>query len=154
MPLNDILAQAIDETRHGPSLSTHEAIEAALPRVKEDEEALDQILREGLGKRIKDMVTKELRKRATESAGQGLLPFDQLRKAYALDTDGRMIKNTDALTRGEWERIREIRRKQIEADTAHLKLLDDVTEMVDDIWQPRPELTFGEVKALWFRSAA
>ena len=149
MPLNDIVGQAIEATRKNGRIVLHDAVEFAVPRIKADPEALDRVIRDGLSRQIKTQYTKEIDAVSKEQSGQSSLPFDRVRRAYALDLNGRELKETEHMVRIEWQRIRAIRRQQIVNDMAHLKDLDDADLLLAPLWDANPALTYGEVKALW-----
>jgi hypothetical protein len=152
MALSDIVSQVISDTKDSNgSVRTHDAVERGVPLVKEDDEAVDQCISEALSIRIKNVALNERKKDKTRISG----PDDLfgLRGRHALDTDGRMLKATHALTRLEFERIRQIRRDSLRADEAYLAKLDNAAAVVSPVWDANPDLTFGEVCALLRRAA-
>lgn len=155
--LAEIVGRVVDacQTPDG-SIVTADAVTMALPLVKEDAEACDTLLCEALSKRIKDAAT---RARAAAMDADGRQPSfwgDKLRPRYALDIEGRSLKNTNSLTRLEFERIRQIRRDQLAADAAALAVLDEAATALSPIWDLNPALSFGEVMQVYLsiRSAA
>src|SRR4051812_11155429 len=65
-------------------------------------------------------------------------PF-KLRDGYVLEGGRAEMKRTRYLTQSEFRGLRRIRRKSWAADGRHLKLLDDVDEMLAPIWDVDPE---------------
>ena len=149
--LNDIIGRVIDECDAPDGIDTHRAVDIAFPLVIADEEARDQIIREGLWKRIKDQATRALRRLQADGNAQDeqLDLFGQLKRRYALDIDGRRIKNTADLSRLEFRRLIAIREQQIEQDTAHLKVLRDVESAVSLVWDILPDQSLGRVMAVY-----
>lgn len=144
MPLSDIVSKAIDETKDGDgSIRTHEAVKVGFPLVKGDDEAVDQCISEALAERIKKAAQNE--KNLDKARISGPDDLFGLRTRHALDTDGRMLKATHALTRLEFERIRQIRRESLKADEAYLAKLDNAAAAVSPLWDAHPDMTFGEV---------
>lgn len=152
MSLADIVQEAIAATERDKQIVTHAAVEYAFPIVRDDDEATDQCVREALSKRIKDAATRRDRGSRDNDGDRQPLLFD-LRPRHALDTDGRILKNTRAMTRIEFSRVREIRRKSIIADEAYLKQLDEAAAALSPIWDLYPALTFGEVEEIYRRDS-
>lgn len=149
--LNDIIGRVIEECDKPDGIDTSRAVELAFPLVVADEEAREQIIREGLWKKIKDQATRALR-RLHENGNafdEQLDLFGKLKNRYALDIDGRRLKNTTELSRMELRRLITIREQQIEHDTAHLKVLRDVETAVSWVWDLVPDRTLGEVMKLY-----
>lgn len=147
--LTDIVSEVIaaSQDSEGSLNDRHRAISLGVPLVKEDAEAVDQCIAEALGKRIKDAMTRAPSVAASAPDRQVNL-FD-LRPAHALDTEGRVIKTTRALSRLEFERIRQIRRDQIANDAAYLKRLDEAAVALGPIWDANPALNYGEAEDLF-----
>lgn len=149
MSLADIVQEAIAATEKNEQINTHAAVEHAFPIVRDDDEATDQCVRETLARRIKDVATRREGQSRNKEDHQPVL-FD-LRPRHALDTDGRIIKNTRAMTRMEFSRVRDIRRQSIIADEAYLKQLDEAATALAPIWDLYPTLTFGEAEEIYRR---
>ena len=145
--LNDIIGRVIDECDAPDGIDTHRAVDMAFPLVAEDDEARDQLIREGLWKRIKDQATRALRKIQSDgnSRDEQLDLFGMLKHRYAIDVDGRKIKNTRDLSRLEFRRLIAVREQQIEQDTAHLKVLRNVHAAVSIVWDLLPDQPLGRV---------
>ena len=145
--LNDIIGRVIDECDAPDGIDTHRAVDMAFPLVAEDDEARDQLIREGLWKRIKDQATRALRKMQSDgnSRDEQLDLFGMLKHRYAIDVDGRKIKNTRDLSRLEFRRLIAIREQQIEQDTAHLKVLRNVDAAVSIVWDLLLDQPLGRV---------
>lgn len=84
-------------------------------------------------------------KKVAEAPTQASLPFPGLRAGYAIDVDERCIKNTEDLTRLEFQRLISIREQQIEADRDHLSELRAAQRAVRPIWDAHPDWTFRQV---------
>lgn len=151
--LSDVIGMVVEQ-HMGPngSLNVHAAIDAAVPMLDQDD--VDALVRDALGKRIKDAVSKGV-KAAVErvSSRQFALPFD-LRPAHALDDEGRSMVLTTELSELQFLRIIEIRRKQVEDDTAYLRKLEDAYQSVRPVWSRHPDWTFGQVYSEYERQAA
>jgi hypothetical protein len=153
MSLSDIVLQVIDETKDADgSIPTQKAVTLGLPLVKRDGEAVDQCIKEALSIRIKNVATRE-RNKEKGSAPSDMEDLFGLRPRHALDIEGRVLKATHALTRLDFERIRQIRRESLLADAAYLKKLDDAAAALSGIWDDHPALTYGEACALLRRAA-
>jgi len=154
MSLNDIIGHIIELYDIGNQIETHKAVQAAFPLVLADEEARDQIILEGLSKRIKDMATRAHRKSDDDPDKQTSFFGDRLRQRYALDVDGRVIKDTDAMSRIEFERLIAIREKQMDADAAHLNVLKAAREALAPFWDAHPDYTYGQAEREYLRGRA
>lgn len=122
------------------------AVSAAKPML--DEEDRDALVSEALWKRIKDAACKA-KKAAWRIPSAQIELFPEIRDAHALDTEGRQVMQTDAMSEMQFLRLIEIRRKQVSDDTAYLKVLEDAFRMACPIWRDHPNWTFGDVcKAL------
>lgn len=143
--LNDVISQAIDTVRDARGrVNVHSAVEIALGLI--DDEDGDTLIRAALSERIKraaERGTKAIETAAAEPL-QGAL-FKDLRRAYALDEEGRVVKSTDDLTQLEFERIIRIREQSIESDLAHLKILRQALITVRSLWSSHPDWTFAQV---------
>lgn len=152
MSLSDIVGRAILLCEIDGITKTHKAVEAALALVSEDDEARDQLLREALFKRIKDAATKM--RRVDDEDRQVSFFGDKLRFRYALDLDGHTIKETNFLTRKEFDRLISIREKQITDDLVHLNVLKEAQRQLSPIWDLHPEYTYGEAERTFLAGAA
>ena len=143
--LNDAIGRAIELHDHpGQGIEVHSCVKTAWGLLKDDDESVEILCKEAIAKRIKDKVTNASRNAATASSTQ--LPlFPNLRAAYALDIDGRRLKDTRDLSRMEFKRLIVIRRDQLTADAAHLKHLTDAEREVAALWDASPGKTFGEI---------
>jgi len=150
MSLADIAQKAIGATELNEQSITHAADEYALRIVRSDDEATDQCIREALSKRIKDTATRRDRGGGGSDKDRQALLFD-LRPRHALDTEGRVLKDTRAMIRIEFNRVREIRRKSIADDAAYLEQLDRAAAALGPIWDLYPALTFGEAEEIYRR---
>lgn len=150
--LTDIVSEVISETKDAEgSINTSQAVTLGVPMVRKDDKAVDQCISEALAIRIKAVATRERKKSNTGSRDQ--LSFFDLRPRHALDIEGRILKSTHALTRLEFERIRQIRRESLSADAAYLQKLDNAAIAVAPFWDAHPEATFGEVCDLLRKAA-
>lgn len=145
MSLNDIVGRVIELCDRNGAIDTHKAVQTAFPLVIADDEATEQLVREGLAKRIKDAATK-MNRQSEQAASQASFFGDKLRRRYALDTDGRVIKETEYMQRLEFERLIAIREKSIIDDTAHLDVLKRALVAVAPIWDRNPEYTYGQAE--------
>lgn len=149
MPLSNIIGRAIDlNTIMGVTVQA-KAVAAAVELLRADAEATDEARYVAASRLIHDQATKAMRKVMASSA-QGSLFFGQrLRARYALDTDGRIIKDTDRLTRLEWRRAIQIRMDQLEADKAHLDAMRLADRELSPIWDEYPQKMYGEVERIY-----
>lgn len=146
MSLNDIIGRAVELCQRAGSVDVHRVVNTALPFVMDDDETRDMLVRDALGRRVKDSLTK-LSRAAGDEVKQASFFGDHLRRRYALDLEGRVIKETEFLSRFEFERIISIREKQIVADMAHLEVLKRARDALAPIWDRNPTYTYGEAEA-------
>jgi hypothetical protein len=126
-------------------MDTHKAIEEAMPRLVDEDK--DTLAREALWNRVNNAAAKL--KRTMKLSGMqepaSLSLFPDLNPRYSVDVDGRQIVLTDSLSQMEFRRVIDIRQKQIKADSAHLKVLEDAYKAVSPFWDANPEFSFGEI---------
>jgi hypothetical protein len=157
----------------GYAIKIHHAVEHGVPMVLADREINKMAVREFLTIKIKAAIgTKGGRAERHEAdyvmahredaAGGGISamvprqgdlfidPFG-LRDGYVLDGGAVEMKRTRYLTQPEFRGLRRLRRKSWVADGRHLKLLDDVDEMLAPVWDNDPEMTYEEACALFVR---
>lgn len=150
--LSDVIGHVVEVGTDGfGRLDVHSAVALAVEMI--DDEDRNTLVEEALGKRIKDAATKAKRAAANAASSQGAL-FADVRRAHALDTDGRIVKLTDEMTELEFKRVIEIRRKQIADDIAYLDVLEHAYLQVQPVWRAHPDETFGEVCRRFAESAA
>lgn len=142
--LNDRINAVLEEARRVTGrVDLHTAVEAVRPSLTEEES--DQLLGEALHRRAKECATRGLAAlRARSSGAQSELPF-KLHTAYALDLDGRYVKQTMDMTRVEVRRAIQIREDQLAADAAHLNELKLAERASAPVWDANPSWTFGRV---------
>jgi len=151
--LTDIVSEVIASTQDAEgSINTGVAVTKGVPLVKADAEAVDQCISEALAKRIKDAATRA--RKAAEDAPDAQPDLFDLRPRHALDIEGRTLKSTHALSRLEFERIRQIRRDSLASDEAYLARLDNAASALAPIWDAYPALTYGEACDLLRESRA
>ena len=154
MSLSDIVGRVIDLCDIGGEIDMHKAVQTAFPLVLADAEARDQVIMEGLARRIKEVATRLRRKGRDGADDQPSFFGDRLRRRYALDLDGRVVKDTDSMTRLEFERLISIREKQLLDDTTHLAVLREAREALGPIWDTHPEYTYGQAETYFLRGEA
>lgn len=162
MSLKHILHELVEEfERPGTGIDVHAAIQAGRPRVMADPDALVILVDEGLARRLTQVATRQLKLMEETAANEGrqrdLFAAFGLRPRYALDSDDRIIKRTDWLTRDEFRSLIDLREQQLVADLGHLDKLRQAERTLRRLWNQNPELTFGEVVRLYHeheRSAA
>jgi hypothetical protein len=144
MSLNDIVGRVIDVCKKDGRIDTHSAIEAGLPLVLQDDDVRDRLIRDALGRAILAASTRI--SRVSDQTKQPSFFGDRLRRAYATNLDGRTIKETDSLTRLEFERLISIREKQVMDDMAHLNVLREAKRQLSPIWDVHPDYTYGQAE--------
>lgn len=151
--LSDVIGQAI-ETEMDPfgRLDIPRAIAVALPLLDDDDR--ETLVSEALAKRIKDAACKTKKAIQGASSQQYKFPFPDLRHAHALDTDGREVILTEAMTEMQMRRLIGIRRKQVADDQAYLAVLEHAYQAVRPLWGVNPDWTFGQVCAAYQENAA
>lgn len=147
MALTDIIHRVIDLCEVDGLLAQVQAVSAGVPLVMADPEAVEECVRETVWRRV-GTLSKRVARQAAATPRQAEL-FPGLRTRYAVDTDGRVLKLTSLLSRLEFERVIDIREKQIADDMAHLEVLRQARRQVRQLWDANPTLTFGEVEALF-----
>jgi hypothetical protein len=154
MSLNDIIGRVIEiaEDANG-TIDKNLAARAGVPLVMEDDEAIDECVRETVWRRVNSKGARMERSHFASAGRQNEL-FPGLRARYAVDLEGRVLKRTERLTQLEFERVISIREKQVADDTAQLTSLKMARDELSGIWKLYPDLTFGEVEALFRRSQA
>lgn len=151
--LTDIVSQVVASAQDAEgSIDSHAAVTMGVPLVKADDEAVDQCISEALAKRIKDAATRV--SKAANDAPDSQSDLFELRPRHALDIEGRTLKSTRALSRLEFERIRQIRRESLANDAAYLARLDNAASTLAPIWDAQPALTYGEACDLLRQSRA
>jgi hypothetical protein len=150
MALTDIVHRVIELCEVDGTVSQTRAVSAGVPLVMADPEAVGECVRETVWRRV-GAVTKRVARQLTAAPNQ-LEMFPGLRSHYAVDTDGRVLKQTKMLSRLEFERVIDIREKQVADDVAHLGVLLQARRKVRRLWDANPALTFGEVEALFRQS--
>lgn len=152
MALTNIIHKVIEKCEIDGELTQEKAVGAGVPLVMADPDAVDECVRETVWRRVNTM-TKRLRHRIMPAPRQAEL-FPGLRTHYAVDTDGRVLKQTGLLTRLEFERVISIREKQVADDTTHLEVLRQARRQLQRLWDANPALNFGAVETLFRRSQA
>lgn len=141
--LNDRIDECVQSLRDATgAVSTQRVVSLILPELTPDER--EQLASRALYKLVSDRAKKgkmELRARAASNEPE--LPF-KLDKAYALDTEERVVKDTAQMTRPEVRRAIQIRRDQIKADRAKLEQLEQAEAAAAPYWDQHPDWTFGE----------
>lgn len=150
MPLNDITERAIDLNTSVGVTNTGRAVKAMVSLLKTAEPSdQDDAFEVCARKMIHDKATREFRQAAKGDVRQG--SFFSLRSRYALETDHRVIKDTERLTRLEWQSILTLRRKQLRDDAAQLAILEAVNSELAPIWDEYPAKLYGEIEAIYRR---
>lgn len=150
MPLSDITERAIDlntkvgVTRTGRAIASMVQM-LVVANAEDQKEAFAECAR----KRIHDKATREVRQ--ARRGDQRQASFFSLRTRYALETDHRVYKDTERLTRLEWRSILTLRRKQLADDSAQLALMEDADKQLGPIWDEYPAKLYGEIEAIYAR---
>ena len=145
MSLADVIAEATEAHQHDGVVDRNAALGDAFGRVRADPELADQCIRSDLVRRIKERTCKAA-KRAGEADARAPSLFG-LRNAYALDDDAHDIKDTDQLSRAEFQGLVNLRQRQVNADIAQLTKLREALRQTADIWDRHPAWTWGQVAA-------
>jgi len=142
--LSDQIQKAIDiHVGKDGRLDLHAAIETVCSGL--DFSKIESLGKLEIGRRLKAAMERGAASARTKAeTRQYSLPFD-LKDAHALDDEGRKIVLTRSLLRSEFERVIEIRQRQIVADSAYLKRLQDALLAATPIWDRHPDWTFGQV---------
>lgn len=150
MPLNDITERAIDLNTAVGITNTHKAINAFVALLKtagsEDQEDAFRVAGRKL---IHDRATQQLRQAMALDTRQS--SFFSLRTRYALETDHRVYKDTERLTRLEWRSIIQLRKKQVADDSAQLAAMEAADAQLAPIWDEYPDKLLGEIEAIYLR---
>jgi len=143
--LSQILSAAIDATERDGDIDVYRAVDFAYVRVMEDPVTTETLVRDALAQRIKTRATARQRQDDDDGRDGQLRLFAKLKPRYALNADGRHIRRTRDLTRDQFEGLIALRKRQIEADQAHVKVMADALDEVAPVWDQTPDATFGEV---------
>lgn len=150
--LSDIIAEATDANREGGVIRRHDALNAAFERVRDDPDLAEQCIRADLGRRIKAAAMRTAHNIGREDRRQATL-FG-LRAAYALDDEAHDIKQTDDMTRAEFEGLISLRQQQVTADLSHLSKLRDALRQTSTIWDRNPGWLWRQVEEAYARQIA
>ena len=142
MRLNDVVGEIVGAVIAGRSINKREAAVARWDHIDADGQYLAGI--DGVVARI-DQRARALRVKAEKSAApaQAELPF-QLPAAVAMDLDGTTLVATRELSRDQFERAIEIRRRQIAHDSAALREWRNALRQADRFWAAHPDWCFGD----------
>jgi hypothetical protein len=143
--LGDIISAATEANQSNGVVNRHEALNTAIEQVKSNPDLADQCIRADLGRRIKERAIRVARNAGDRSNRQ--MSMFGLRAAYALDDEAHNVKDTDALTRSEFEALINLRQRQVTADLGHLSKLRDAMRHTASIWNRHPDWTWGQVEA-------
>lgn len=153
--LSDLVNDALVRNTHADgTIDTGAAVSAIKPTIGPDE--TDILVTEALVHRVKNAAKISRAGMLANAKKRNLqLPFEGLHVAYPLDLDGRYIKQTESLTRAEFQRVISIREKQIVDDTAHLTKLRSAFDALAPFWDAQPDWTVMQcVAALLGKDAA
>lgn len=150
--LSDIIAEATEAHQDGGVVKRHDALNAAFVRVRDDPELSEQCIRADLGRRIKECAIRTARNIGKSDRRQSSL-FG-LRSAYALDDGAHDVKQTDELTRAEFQGLINLRQQQVTADLNHLTKLRDALRQTASIWERNPEWLWHQVQEAFARQIA
>lgn len=156
MRLNDIIAKLIEDyDRPGQGIDMQAAASAGVDIVKADDEIAVQLIHDAIRKRIKDASTRA-KKQAEQSDTNDQPTLFNLRPRHAIDTEARVVKRTEDLTRLEFKRLIQIRWDQVQADQAYLNELIKAEAALSPIWDAHPDYTYGQAEQAYIasRSAA
>lgn len=145
MRLSNIVARAIELNTVMGITSQPKAVSAAKGIVDSDAEAIEDAIDIAVTKLVHDQCTRTMRR--IDDGRQGSLFL--LHTRYATDADARVFKDTERLTRLEFQRIVALRTKQIADDQAHLNLMLNAYRQLSPIWDEYPAKLFGEVEQIW-----
>ena len=152
MRLNDIIAHLIEEyDRPGQGIDMQAAATAGVEMVKSDDEATSQLIHDAIWKRIKDASTKA-KGQAERSDSNDQPTLFNVRPRHAVDTEGRVIKRTEDLSRLEFKRLIQIRWEQVQADQAYLNELMKADAALAPVWDAHPEYTYGQAERAYMAS--
>jgi len=128
-------------------LNVHEAARELMQQA--DEEEREQFAFSEVCRRFKAISCRARAAAKDDTETQADLPFSELRKAYAIDLDDRIIRPTEQLTQLEFRRIIEIREQQVIADRKHLEELKRVYSSLSPYWDRNPDWTLANVAMLY-----
>ena len=142
MRLNDVVGEIVGGVIAGQSLNKREAAVARWDDIDADGQYLAGI--DGVVARI-DQRARSVKLKAERSSApaQAELPF-QLPAAVAMDLEGTTLVATRDLSRDQFERAIEIRRRQIAHDSAALREWRNALRQADRFWAAHPEWSFGQ----------
>jgi hypothetical protein len=141
MRLNDVVAEIVGAVIAGRAINKRQAAVDRWDDIDADGQYLAGI--DGVVTRI-DHRARALKLKAEKSPApeQAPLPF-QLPAAVAMDLEGATLVATRNLTRAEFERAIEIRRRQIAHDSAALREWRNALRQADRFWAANPDWSFG-----------
>lgn len=142
MRLNDVVSEIITDVISGKAINKRRAAVDRWDDIDADGKYLAGI--DGVVTRI-DGRARSLRLKAVQNAGsaQAELPF-QLPVAVAMDIEGTTLVATRRLSRAEFARAIEIRRRQIAHDSAALREWRQALRQADRFWADHPCWSFGQ----------
>ena len=142
MRLNDVVGEIVGDVIAGRSINKRQAAVDRWDDIDPDGQYLAGI--DGVVARI-DNRARALRVRAEKCASdaQPELPF-QLPAAVAMDLEGTTLVATRELSRAQFERAIEIRRRQIAHDSAALREWRNALRQADRFWAAHPDWCFGD----------
>lgn len=142
MRLNDVVGEIVGAVIAGRSVNKREAAVARWDDIDADGQYLAGI--DGVVARI-DQRARSLNLKAERSStpAQAELPFE-LPAAVAMDLEGTTLVATRDLSRDQFERAIEIRRRQIAHDSAALREWREALRQADRFWAARPDWSFGD----------
>lgn len=147
MPLSNIIERAIELNTIMGITQQSKAKRAAIDLIATDGNATREAVDIAVTKLIHDQATRTMRKAGADGRQGSLFG---LRTRYALEDLGhRVIKDTDRLTRDEFDQIIQIREKQLVDDKDHLDNLRAARRQLAPIWEEYPHKLFREVEAIY-----
>ncbi len=140
--LNDVVAEIVGDVIAGRAINKRKAAIDNWTDIDADGQYLAGI--DGVVARI-DRRARALQVKAERAAddSQPALPF-QLPAAVAMDIDGTTLVATRVLSREEFVRAMEIRRKQISNDNRALREWKQALKQADRFWEDHPSWSFGQ----------
>ncbi len=150
MSIAEIVADVTAEHQKGGILDRDAAVEAALPQVMADTLAVETIVRQDLGRRIKQHAVK-VRDAAINAFASGQQSLWDLRPAHVLGGDEGIIKSTRTLTRIEFTGLIKVRQRQIDDDLSYLARLRHAADETSAIWDRHPGWMWGQVEDAYRR---
>ena len=142
MRLNDVVGEIVGGVIAGQSLNKREAAVARWDDIDADGQYLAGI--DGVVARI-DQRARSVKLKAERSSApaQAELPF-QLPAAVAMDLEGTTLVATRELSRDQFERAIDIRRRQIANDQHALREWRNALRQADRFWADHPDWSFGD----------